>query len=135
MDFRSRIITGFNKFPPIVKTFGMVLSVDEDGNPVITLPYNPNLDHGEGAIHGGAIATVLDNVGWITSALAAEAIVATSEMSLHLLRPARKVKLMATANVLKKGNNQVISEMFCKDENENLIAHATGTYIIMKNRK
>ena len=130
MDFRSMLIKMFSTHPPIVKTFGMELSFDKDDHAIVTLPYNPNLDHGEGAIHGGAIATLLDNAGFFTSALAIKGIVITSEMSFHLLRPAKKVKLIATGNVLKVGKNQVVAEMNCKDEHGNLIAHGTGTFLI-----
>jgi len=135
MNFRSILIESFNKYPPIVKTFGMELSIDEDDNAIITLPYNPNLDHGEGAIHGGAIATILDNAGFFTSALATNEIVTTSEISFHLLRPAKKVKLIAKGKLLKVGKTLVITEMDCKDENGILIAHATGTYLRLNRKK
>ncbi len=92
------------------------------------------LDHGEGAVHGGAIATILDNAGWFISALAYKGIVTTSEMSFHLLRPARKTQLIAKGKVLKIGKRQIITEMHCWDENNKLIAQATGTYLSMKNK-
>jgi uncharacterized protein (TIGR00369 family) len=113
----------------------MELSFDDDNHAIITQPYNSNLDHGEGAIHGGAIATILDNAGFFTSALAINGMVTTSEMSFHLLRPAKKVKLIATGNVLKVGKRQVVAEMNCKDENGNLIAHGTGTFLFMASKE
>ncbi len=134
MDFRTLLVKSFHKYPPIVKHFGMELSFDDD-SAIITLPYNPNLDHGEGAIHGGAIATLLDNAGFFTSALAADEIVTTSEMSFHLLRPSRKKKLIACGKVLKIGKRQVVAEMNCKDEDGVLIAHGTGTFLILNNKK
>ena len=119
----------FHTRPPIAKYFGMKLDFDENDQAIITLPYNPNLDHGEGAIHGGVIATILDNAGWFSSALANKGMVTTSEMSFHLLRSARKTQLTAKGKVLKLGRRQVVAEMYCYDENKQLIAHATGTYV------
>lgn len=135
MDFRNILMKLFNNYPPIVKTFGMQLSFDENNHAIITLPYNPNLDHGEGATHGGVIATLLDNAGFFTSAVAIDGMVITSEMSFHLLRPAKNIKLIATGNVLKLGKRQVVAEMNCKDEDGNLIAHGTGTFLIMESKK
>jgi uncharacterized protein (TIGR00369 family) len=112
----------------------MKLSFDEDDNAIITLPYNPKLDRGRGGIHGGAIATILDNAGFFTSALATKEIVITSQMNLHLLRPAKKVKLIAKGKIIKVGKTLVVTEMSCKDEHGTLIAHATGTYLRI-NRK
>jgi uncharacterized protein (TIGR00369 family) len=119
----------FHTHPPIVKYFGMKLDFDENDQAIITLPYNPNLDHGEGAIHGGVIATILDNAGWFSSVLASKGMVTTSEMSFHLLRSARKTQLTVKGKVLKLGRRQIVAEMYCYDENKQLIAHATGTYV------
>jgi uncharacterized protein (TIGR00369 family) len=124
----------FHTIAPIVKYFGMKLDFDENDQAIIKLPYNPNLDHGEGAIHGGVIATLLDNAGFFTSALANEGIVTTSEMSFHLLRPARKTQLIAKGKVLKLGRRQIVAEMYCYDKNDQLIAHATGTYLNLEKK-
>jgi acyl-CoA thioesterase len=135
MNFRSMLINAFRKYPPIVKTFGMELSFDEDGCAIITLPYNPKLDHGEGATHGGAIATILDNAGYFTSALAVNEMVITSEMSFHLLRQSKRKKLVAKGKILKIGKKQVVAEMNCKDEDGTLIAHGTGTFLVLEQKK
>jgi len=58
--------------------------------------------------------------------------VTTTEMSFHLLRPAKKTQLIAKGKVLKVGKRQIIAEMRCWDENDQLIAHGTGTYLNMK---
>lgn len=34
------------------------------------LPYNPDLDHTLGSIHGGVHTTMLDTAGWFTAAAA-----------------------------------------------------------------
>jgi len=133
MDVNKELLKKvFHTTPPIVKYFGMSLDFDDDDQAIITLPYNPNLDHGEQAVHGGAIATILDNAGYFASAIANKGWVTTTEMSFHLLRPAKKTQLIAKGKVLKVGKRQIIAEMRCWDENDQLIAHGTGTYLNMK---
>lgn len=67
--------------------------------------------------------------------IAINGFVTTSEISFHLLHLARKVKLSATGKVLKMGKRQVVTEMNCNDEHGSLIAHATGTFLIMNKKK
>lgn len=123
----------FNETAPIAKFFGMSLSFDREGQAVLDLPYNPNLDHAQGGIHGGVYATMLDNAGWFASAVTHEIScwVATSEMSLHLFVPARKTCLKAVGKVIKSGKRQDVCQMHLYDADNKLIAHATGTFIIL----
>lgn len=128
-EFKHSLLKMFNTKAPIAKTFGMKLSYDENNNRAnITLPYNPDLDHAGGAVHGGVITTLLDNAGWFTCALAREGFVLTSEMSLHLFRPAMKTELRAQGEVLRLGKRQAVAEMRCWDGAGKLVAHGIGTY-------
>ena len=94
-DRKEKLLELFNQRAPIAKTFGMKLSFDVDDRANISLPYNPDLDHALGGVHGGVIATLLDNAGWFSCALAHEGSgwVVTSEMSLHLFQPVKKSDL------------------------------------------
>ncbi|HUU02231.1 MAG TPA: PaaI family thioesterase [Myxococcota bacterium] len=123
----------FNDVARIAKTFGMRLSFDEQDRAVLTLPYNPALDHALDGIHGGIIATMLDNAGWFTSALVhdGDGWMATTEMSFHLLRPAAKTELTARGEILKRGKRQDVVQMSCRDAQGNLVAHGTGTFVLL----
>ncbi len=122
----------FNDVARIAKTFGMRLAFDEQDRAVLTLPYNPGLDHALDGIHGGIIATMLDNAGWFTSALDhdGDGWMATTEMSFHLLRPAAKTELTARGEILKRGKRQDVVQMSCRDAQGNLVAHGTGTFVL-----
>lgn len=124
----------FNDVARIAKTFGMRLAFDEQDRAVLTLPYNPGLDHALDGIHGGIIATMLDNAGWFTSAITheGEGWVATTEMSFHLLRPAARTKLTATGEIIRQGKRQDVVQMWCRDEQGNLVAHGTGTFVLLE---
>ena len=123
-DRKEKLLELFNQRAPIAKTFGMKLSFDIDDRANISLPYN-----------GGIIATLLDNAGWFTCALAHEGPgwVVTSEMSLHLFQPVQKTDLLARGRILKSGKRQDIADMRCWDQGNNLVAHATGTYMYLEN--
>ena len=127
---REELLHLFNEVAPIARTFGMRLAYTEDDRAIITLPYNPALDHALGDIHGGIFATMLDNAGWFTAALGREdgGWVATAELSMHLLRRATATALRAEAWFLKRGKRQDVLEMKLHDAAGDLVAHATGTF-------
>jgi len=116
----------------MARYFGMKLSFTEEGNAVVDLPYNPNLDNLQRLVHGGVFATLLDIAGGFTAALSNEerCFVATTEMSLHYLAPARQTSLRAVGSMLKSGKRQKIAQMHLYDEKNRLVAHATGTFVV-----
>lgn len=123
----------FNQRVPIARHFGMRLSYTEDGNAVVDLPYNPNLDHALKGIHGGVYATMLDTAGWFTAAAAHDLScwLTTAEMSIHFLRPTAQTSLRAMGRLIKRGKRQDIAEMHLYDEEGNLVGHGTGTFILL----
>lgn len=130
---QKKLLELFNERAPIARFFGMTLSFAEGGRAVIDLPYKPELDHALGGIHGGVYATMLDNAGWFTVAAAREAScwVATSELSIHFLEPLQRSALRSAGRIIKSGKRQAVAEMHLFDEKENLVGHATGTFIIL----
>ena len=134
IKYKQFFLNLFNEKARIAQNFGMTLSYDETNRGIITLPYNSLLDHAGDGIHGGVIATVLDNAGWFTCALNHNGFVVTTEISFHLLRPVEKTKIWARGEIIRMGKRQVIAEMRCWDEENNLIAHAIGTYIYFESK-
>jgi uncharacterized protein (TIGR00369 family) len=118
---------------PVARYFGMTLSYTEEGHAMIDLPYNPNLDHGLGGIHGGVYAAMLDSAGWFTAAAVHDEScwIATSEMSIHFLKPAERTSLRAIGRLIKQGKRQDIAEMHLFDGQDRLIGHAVGTFIVL----
>lgn len=131
----AELIRLFRDRAPIAKFFGMQLSYDEDGGAVVDLPYNPNLDHALGGVHGGVYATMLDTAGWFTAAATTDRScwVATSEFTVHLLQPVQRVPLRAVGRLVKVGKRQVIAEMRLEDDRGRLVGHGVGTFIVLPN--
>ncbi len=132
---KEELLRLFNEKAPIARTFGMKLSFTEEGRAVIDLPYNPTLNHALGAIHGGIYATVLDNAGWFTAAVLHELSrwLATSELTIHFLKPAQGVAIRGIGKLIKHGKRQDVVEAHLFDENGKLIAHAVGTFVVVQN--
>jgi uncharacterized protein (TIGR00369 family) len=123
----------FNDVATIAQTMGMTLSYDDEDRAVVDMPYNPDLNHFLGGIHGGVYATLLDVAGWFTCAAAHEedSWLATAEMSIHFLLPAERTSLRAVGRIIKSGKRQDVAEMRLYDREERLVGHATGTFIVL----
>ncbi len=132
-ELKTQLTQIFNQVVPIARYFGMQLTFDEHDQAVVSLPYNPNLDHAMGAIHGGVYATMLDVAGWFTAAGGREepSWLVTSELSIHFLKPAKRTSLRAVGQMVKSGKHQDVVEMHLYDEQDRLVGHAVGTFVIL----
>ncbi len=130
----QNFLTMFNERAPIGRLFGMKLSFNEENNALIELPYNPDLDHALGAIHGGVYVTMMDTAGWFTSAVRRESgcMLVTSEMSVHFIKPVQKNTLRAEARIIRQGKRQDIVEMSLYNEKNSLVGHAVGTFMVVE---
>lgn len=131
----NELLNLFHQRTTIATTFGMTLSFTDEDAAVIELPYNPALDHGLGGVHGGVYMTLLDTAAWFTAAAAHEEScwVATSELTVHLLKPVEHLSLRAVGRMLQSGRRQDIAEAHLYDGEGRLVAHAVGTFILMTN--
>ncbi len=132
---RDELLRLFNEIAPIAKTFGMRLSYTEDDRAVVDLPYHPGLDHAMAGVHGGVYATLLDTAGWFTAAVAhgESTWIATSEMSIHFLKPSARTHLRAEGRMIKRGKRQDVVEMLLYDGAGELVGHGTGTMMVLPN--
>jgi acyl-CoA thioesterase len=131
-DKQQELTTLFS-MAPIAKLFGMTLSYDGQGHAHLYLPYNPDLDRTGGGIHGGAIATLLDNAGWHAAAAQSESgFVATSEFKIHYLIPAQECDLHAEGWVVKAGKYISVAGMQVSTSDGELVAIGTGTFVVFQ---
>ena len=131
----TELLRLFKDRAPIARYFGMQLSYNEEGGAVVDLPYNPNLDHALGGVHGGVYATMLDTAGWFTVAATTDRScwVATSEFTVHLLQPVQRSSLRAVGRLVKVGKRQAVAEMHLEDGEGRLVGHGVGTFIVLPN--
>ncbi|MFQ6090689.1 MAG: PaaI family thioesterase [Candidatus Bipolaricaulia bacterium] len=129
---QAELVRKFSK-SSIGRYFGMSLSYDEEGHAHVHLPYNPDLDHALGGVHGGILATLLDTAGWFAAAVLHDgAWIATTNLNIHLLEPAAQVDLEAEGRVVRRGRRVDVAEMRVADPDGKLYAIATGTFIVVE---
>jgi uncharacterized protein (TIGR00369 family) len=115
---------------PIAKTTGMRLSYNDAGQAIFTMPYNPNFDHALHQVHGGLIATMIDNAGWFTAAPHFDHWVATVEFTTRLHEPVEKETLISTGRIIRLGKRLTSCEMEVKTPKGQLIATGSGTFLV-----
>ena len=125
----EELVTLFSR-APIKKTFGMNLSFADNNDSVFELPHNPALEHGLGDTHGGIIATLLDNAGWFAAAVQYDSWIATVEMQVRLLEPAKREPLRAVGRVLRAGQSLAVAEMEVRSLSGRLVATGSGTFAV-----
>lgn len=125
----GRLIAFFGK-APIKKAFGMDFSYKEKGEAVFVMPYNPNLNHALGGIHGGIISTLLDNAGWFTAAPHYETWIATVDLNIQLLDHAKETGLTARGILIRTGKRLAMTRMEVHTDEGKLVATATGTFSV-----
>lgn len=81
-------------------------------------------------VHGGVISTLLDNTGGCAAMTMLDEgwTVVTMQINIDYLKPAKSKVITAEANVIKKGKIKSFVEVKLFDDDNNLIAHATGNY-------
>ena len=125
---REAILIELFKSAPICITTGMGLHYNEEGQAVFTMPYNPGFDHALGGIHGGIIATMIDNAGWFTLAPHFDTWIATVEFQTRLLNHVSGEGLQAKGEIIRLGKRISIAEMEVRTSEGKLIAVGTGTF-------
>ena len=106
----------------------MCASYTKDGYARFDQPYNPDFDHALNGIHGGVIATMLDNAGWFTVAPYYDTWIATVEFNVRLLEHVQAEDLFSVGKIIKQGKRITVAEMQVRTMANRLIAVGTGSF-------
>src|SRR5262245_24933642 len=115
---------------PIAKTTGRRLHYNEAGQAVLEMPYNAGFDPALHQVHGGLIATMIDNAGWFTVAPRFEHWIATVEFSTRLHEPVEKETLTSSGRIIRLGKRLASCEVEVKTPQGRLIATGAGTFTV-----
>jgi uncharacterized protein (TIGR00369 family) len=128
---RRRIVDRIRAIPI---TNGLKFSIDEmtRGACSLSMDRDRAFDGIFETIHGGLLMTLADSAAAfaILTLAGADARMATTEMSIRFLAPARD-RVTARAKVLKAGKRMAFCEAQVVDAAGTLVAHATVTYMIV----
>ncbi|WP_456279196.1 PaaI family thioesterase [Bacillus sp. AK128] len=103
----------------------------EKGNVVLQLRVDDKHINGIDTVHGGVIATLIDNIIGATISSIVNLPSTTINLTIQYLSPATSGTLTAKANILHLGYKLVTGEGIITDESGNLIAKGTGTFKII----
>lgn len=118
---------------PMQETFGMRLSYNEHDQAVFLLPHDRRFEHAMKDLHGGAVATLIDNAGWFTAAVRYQTWIATVELQVRLLEPARRKNLRAVGRLLRAGKNLAVTDMEVRTQSSGrLVAVGAGTFSVTR---
>lgn len=109
----------------------------ENGDYEIILPIQPLIENPLKMVHGGMTATLLDTAmgSLVNHSLPQDSNALTAEMNVHYLKPGIGKYLRCIASLSHHGKQLCVTEGKVYDENDKLIAMATGTFFIVKKAK
>lgn len=98
---------------------------------VATLPVRWEMYNGIGVLHGGVIATFIDNAMGMTSYLCHPNEIirqVTVDLNIHYLKGAKGKQLVAETTLIQAGKSITVLECDVKDEEGDIVSKATGTF-------
>lgn len=113
---------------PIGRTMGMRIEFDEHRFATCHWRHCHDFDHALHAVHGGLIATMLDNAGWFTAAAAHGQWVVTSDFHVRLLQGTTGEDLRAAGRILRLGKRLTVATMDVWSGTGEHVATGTGTF-------
>ncbi|MEN9560696.1 MAG: hypothetical protein RLZZ502_1907 [Pseudomonadota bacterium] len=125
----------FDVHVPFLSSLGvhaLKMNAEED-SALISIDLHRGLENSISALHGGAIASLLD----VAMAAAARARdrsvrVTTIEMHIHYMRPAQAPVVYATGKLTHGTGSMAFTEAICHNEAGEVFARATGTFKKLK---
>lgn len=126
--------------PLVPGTFGALIGFEmvkrKPGKCICTLEIRDELLNPYGAVHGGVTFSIADSIMGLAlyDTLEIDEECATNELKINYVRFARSGNLTCTATLIEKKNDMGFVNGEVKN-NGKLIAHITGTFHILQNRK
>ena len=128
---RARLIELFGR-STIAQNMGLALSYDAESRALVRQPYDGRYDHFLDDVHGGSIATLLDNAGWFTAAAHYPTWIVSVEFSVRLHEPAGREDLTATGRIVRAGRRFTSTDMEVRNASGVLVATGAGTFSVTR---
>ena len=138
-DFEERVRASFDR-QKAMHTLGFTLSSVKPGEVEMIVPYREDLTQQHGFLHGGIVATGLDNVcGYAAFSLThGDIAVLSVEFKVNLLSPASGETFIFRGSVVKPGKTITVCDAKAygvTNGTEKLIATGTGTIMSIESRE
>lgn len=104
-----------------------------DGTAEIRIPVKEDFFHAMDAVHGSVYFKALDDAAYFAAnSLIPDVLVLTASFNLNLLRPVAAGCMTARGAVLHRTRSSILAEARLFDEQGELLAHGTGTFVRTK---
>jgi uncharacterized protein (TIGR00369 family) len=126
-----KMIESGKSFMPFATLLGFRVKSVELGQAVIEIEMTEHHVNPSGTMHGGVFCAIADTamgVAFATMLEEGEAL-ATLELKINYLKPLWNGKILALGKVVKKGRTTALVECDILDENKQLVARASSTYM------
>ena len=128
-DHLDRLVALF-RTSTIAQTLGISFHYDEEQRAVFELPYDGRFDHFLNDVHGGAIATLIDNAGWFAAAACYPTWIVSVEFQVRYHEPAGREALRAVGRVVRAGKRITSAEMEVRNRSGVLVATGAGSFAV-----
>ena len=112
----------------IGKTTNLRMSFDVSGSATCSFLHVTDFDHALHQVHGGLIATMMDNAGWFTAAAEHAQWVVTSDLHIRLLQGTAGEDLRAIGTVVRAGRRQTVVTIAVFAASGIQVAMGSGTF-------
>ena len=131
-----------NDLPPFLRerrereTFERHLGVEveevREGHATLYIDVQPHHLNGNGTLHGGVYAALIDNAMGFAVAALAQVRIATTQMNVHFLAPISGGRITCTAEVVHRTRRTATAEAKVRDAEGNLLAMGTAAFRIFE---
>jgi len=137
-DLLEAALRGAAPAPPYVRLLNMRFIAVSDGSATFEMPATAELYNPNSVVHGGAITSLADSaMGFaVFSTLAAGENFTTAELHVNFLRPvtADSGMLRSIGRVVHRGQQLAVADAEVLDQQNQLIARASSTNVILQRR-
>lgn len=137
-DLLEAALRGAAPPPPYLRLLNMRFTAVADGSATFEMPATSQLYNPNNVVHGGAITSLADSaMGFaVFSTLAAGETFTTAELHINFLKgvTADSGLLRSTGRVVQRGQQVAVAEADVLDRQDQLIARASSTNIILPRR-
>jgi uncharacterized protein (TIGR00369 family) len=133
LNYVKQMIESGNPPMPIASLLGFKIQSVQLGEAVIEFEMKEDHTNTMGTLHGGVFCTIADTamgVACFTMLEKGESLT-TLELKINYLKPVWNGKLLAVGKVVKKGRLTGFVECDVLDENGQLVARASSTYMTL----
>ncbi len=133
-DLFARILRGDAPPPPVATLVGMELVSAAPDRAVFAMDAGPQHGNPFGTVQGGLLCTLADaamGTAYV-SGLRDDESMTTLEVKMNFLRPVRRGRLTAVAEVIKRGQRVGLVECTVTDEQGRMVARASSTCLTLR---